>query len=176
MQRTQLSKRPALVLLACLVVLALSLIVTAASVAHTAALAWSPIYTPSDGEVWYPAADVSKVDGGLGGPTACSMDTAGTDGRGLVKPAWTGTYARQTDPTTFRVCGTFNGQGQVLLAYPGAGKPTDFDYSTPTNVCLDTYSASASDGTPRALDLYLVQTGANTASISSPSILVGEQR
>lgn len=176
MQRIQRMKRPALVLFACLVVLALSLVVTAASVAHTAApLAWSPIYTPSQGEVWYPATDMSKVDGGPGGPTACSMDTAGTDGRTLFKPVWTEMYARQTDHTTFRVCGTFNGDGQVLLAYPGAAKPTNFNYSAPTTLCLDTYSDTTADGTPRALELYMIQTGSNTPSITSPSILVGEQ-
>jgi hypothetical protein len=103
------------------------------------------------------------------------MDTAGTDGRALVKPVWTGMYSKQTNQTTFRICGIFNGQGEVLLAYPGAGKPTNFDYITPTTLCLDTYSNSGSDGTPRPLDLYLVQLGTRTASISSPSILVSEQ-
>jgi len=175
MHPTQRMKRLTLVLFAGLVVIAFSFIASA-TIGHTAPLVWSPIYTPSDGEIWYPATDMSKVDGGPGGPTACSMDTVGTDGRALFKPNWTTMYARQTDRTTFRLCGTFKGNGQVLLAYQGAVKPTNFDYGAPTTLCLDTYTGTAADGTPRALELYMIQTGTNTPSITSPSILVGEQR
>jgi hypothetical protein len=138
MQRTQRMQRSMRILFAGLVVLAFSFVVSADSIAHTSTLVWSSIYSPAQGEVWYPPAAVSKKDGGPGGPTACAMDTAGTDGHAIVNPVWTHMYSKQTNQTTFRICGTFNGQGEVLLAYPGAGKPTDFDYTTPTTLCLDT--------------------------------------
>jgi hypothetical protein len=173
MQRTQQLRHSMSVLFAGLVMLASSVIVSADGVRHSSAVDWEPLYSSAQDEVWYPPAAVSKKDGGPGGPTICTMDTAGTDGQPVMNPVWTQMYSGQTDRTTFRVCGDFEGQGQVLLTYAGAGKPTDFDYSVPTSLCLDTHAYS--DSTPRAIDLYLVQTGAHSPSISSPSILISEQ-
>jgi hypothetical protein len=108
---------------------------------------WLPIHVPGPSDKW-----ASRDDG---------------------QPAWSAMYAKQYDQTAFRVCGYWQGHGEALLAYPGAGDPVPIEYDTPTPMCITTSVAKGGGEYAHPLQVYLrSDTPQRAVTVRSPNVFV----
>jgi hypothetical protein len=89
------------------------------------------------------------------------------------QPAWSAMYAKQYDQTAFRVCGYWQGHGEALLSYPGAGDPVPIEYDTPTPMCITTTVAKGGGEYAHPLQVYLRSDYPQRAvTVRSPNVFV----
>lgn len=95
---------------------------------------------------------------------------------GTQEPVASWFYAKPAEQTVFRAVGMFMGDGEVLLAYGGAGDGVEFHFSQPTPMTVDTPVGMGGGTVPIVLDVYLVQRGPMQAQVESLNVFAGEER
>ena len=115
-------------------------------------LVWLPIHVPVAGEVWYAPKP------------------------GTQEPVVSWFYAKPAEQTVFRLVGMFTGDGEVLLAYGGAGDGVEFHFTQPEPMTVDTPVGMGGGTVPIVLDVYIIQRGSMQARVENMNVFAGSER
>ena len=115
-------------------------------------LVWMPIHVPVSGEAWYAPKP------------------------GTQEPVVSWFYAKPAEQTVFRLVGMFTGDGEVLLAYGGAGDGVEFHFTQPEPMTVDTPVGMGGGTVPIVLDVYIIQRGPMQARVENMNVFAGSER